>query len=343
MTANGGAGEPAITRDALVAREHDRLLGALSRHLARGQPYALLDFPDHSNVGDSAIWLGEVRLLAEISGRPPSFAAASDADLDALRRELPDGPIFLHGGGNFGDIYPRHQQFRERVLRAFPDRPVIQLPQSIKYRDPAGIDATAEAIAAHRAFTLAVRDHASLALALKHFDCEVVLLPDAAFGLGALARSGPPRHERLLLLRQDVERVARDLSDLGGTVADWLGDPPGFDEAALRAARTQAALSLTWSRPRRRALHLTARAEARVARGLALLSSGRTVVTDRLHGHILSTLLGIPHVALDNDYGKIHGYIAAWTAAHTGVRKAATAAEAAAALAELAEGHALAA
>ena len=37
------------------------------------------------------------------------------------------------------------------------------------------------------------------------------------------------------------------------------------------------------------------------------------MITDRLHAHILSTLLDIPHVALDNDYGKIGSYLAAWT------------------------------
>jgi pyruvyl transferase EpsO len=37
------------------------------------------------------------------------------------------------------------------------------------------------------------------------------------------------------------------------------------------------------------------------------------VVTDRLHAHLLALLLGIPHVVLDNSYGKLHHFIAAWT------------------------------
>jgi pyruvyl transferase EpsO len=36
------------------------------------------------------------------------------------------------------------------------------------------------------------------------------------------------------------------------------------------------------------------------------------LVTDRLHGHILADLLDLPHVALDNDYGKLAAYVAAW-------------------------------
>jgi pyruvyl transferase EpsO len=37
------------------------------------------------------------------------------------------------------------------------------------------------------------------------------------------------------------------------------------------------------------------------------------VVTDRLHGHILSVLLGIPHVLMDNSYGKNESFYATWT------------------------------
>jgi pyruvyl transferase EpsO len=37
------------------------------------------------------------------------------------------------------------------------------------------------------------------------------------------------------------------------------------------------------------------------------------VVSDRLHGHILCLLLGIPHVALDNRHGKLRAFRDAWT------------------------------
>jgi exopolysaccharide biosynthesis predicted pyruvyltransferase EpsI len=51
-------------------------------------------------------------------------------------------------------------------------------------------------------------------------------------------------------------------------------------------------------------------------------------VTDRLHGHILSDLLGIPHVVLDNEYGKIAAYLDAWPVPKGIVTKATTMEEA---------------
>src|SRR5262249_47886968 len=55
-------------------------------------------------------------------------------------------------------------------------------------------------------------------------------------------------------------------------------------------------------------------AEERLARGCGILSGGRVVVTDRLHGHVLCLVLGVPHVLLDNSYGKVRGFYETWTA-----------------------------
>jgi exopolysaccharide biosynthesis predicted pyruvyltransferase EpsI len=48
--------------------------------------------------------------------------------------------------------------------------------------------------------------------------------------------------------------------------------------------------------------------------GMMFLQRGRVVITDRLHGHILSTLLNIPHIYIDNKQRKISNYHTTWTA-----------------------------
>ena len=105
------------------------------RHLTLGSRYALLDFPDHANVGDSAIWLGELVMLRGITGRDPDYVCTwHDFDEQALRDACPDGIVFLHGGGNLGDIWPHHQQLRETVLEQLRDRIVVQLPSTSAMR-----------------------------------------------------------------------------------------------------------------------------------------------------------------------------------------------------------------
>lgn len=286
------------------------------------RPYALLDFPDHSNVGDSAIWIGEVLYCEQTFQKRPSYVCrVDDVDWAKLARAVPDGPIFIHGGGNFGDIWPVHQQFREEVLSRFPGRPVIQLPQTIHYDDPARAAQTAEIIARHGAFTLLVRDHDSLAFAQERFDCAVHLVPDMAFMIGGIGRDSPPLVDRLFVLRADKERLAIDDRTNSGEgsqkVTDWIWDDPYLRaKSALRSLRS---LVAGHDPQRRRYDKFRYLAQARVQRGIRLLSQGRTVTTDRLHVHILSTLMDIDHVLWDNRYGKIRRFADTWDTRWPGV------------------------
>lgn len=43
--------------------------------------------------------------------------------------------ILLTGGGSLGDIWFRHQEFRQRVLSDFPNHRMIQLSQAIFFRN----------------------------------------------------------------------------------------------------------------------------------------------------------------------------------------------------------------
>lgn len=56
-----------------------------------------------------------------------------------------------------------------------------------------------------------------------------------------------------------------------------------------------------------------------LARGLAMLSQGEVVATDRLRAHILSVLLDIPHVLVDNSYGKVRGLAEQWISPYVGL------------------------
>ncbi|MBB4610028.1 polysaccharide pyruvyl transferase family protein [Sphingomonas yabuuchiae] len=294
----------------VIAGQRKALLDLYRRHVTSGEPYALVDFPDHPNVGDSAIWLGEIALLHAVGAGDPAYICRwDDFDEAAFRAACPTGPILIHGGGNLGDIWPHHQHFREHLIERFSDRRIVQLPQSIHFRDEAHRNRFAALVDSHPDFHLYVRDTASLDLARRHFTCPSMLAPDSAFGLGSVERPALADCQVLMLLRSDAERAARDdapLLALADTVAlDWLDEPPVAASAP------------------------TERARERVERGLTLLARGERIVTDRLHGHILALLLGIRHVVLDNDYGKVGAYIAAWTAESPLVRQARSAQEAA--------------
>ena len=47
--------------------------------------------------------------------------------------------------------------------------------------------------------------------------------------------------------------------------------------------------------------------------GFVFIQRGKVLITDRLHGHIFATLMDMPHVLLDNRYGKVSSYHKTWT------------------------------
>jgi pyruvyl transferase EpsO len=303
---------PPESRTALLAGLKDQVHACLKDLIPAGQPLAILDFPDYRNVGDSAIWLGTVAYLRDHHGREPAYVSRiHDFSARDLERVMPEGPIFLQGGGNFGDLWVSHQDFREQVLEQCPDRQVIQFPQSIHYKAPARAELTARIIGRHKQFILMVRDEESQHFAEQHFDCEVRLCPDMACYIGAV-EPGPPRFPVLAMLRNDQEKMAgrADRSAWPDVpVEDWISEP----KMPVRVARLRGAASALFDAARRRLRMLDAVAQQRFRRGTRQLNRGRAIVTDRLHVHIVSLLLGRPHAVLDNSYGKLRNFMSAFT------------------------------
>ncbi len=319
VSPSGIAGGDRPAPDVLRTRLADTLAAALAPLAAGRERYGLLDYPAHWNIGDSAIWAGEVQLLGKLHGQPAAYTSQMRYSTAEPGRLLPrDAVLYLHGGGNFGDIWPRHQCYREAVIARHPHHRIVQLPQSIHYDDPAAAERARRVIGAHRDFHLMVRDVESAEFARRMFDCPVILAPDSALAIdmAAVARGTAPEGV-LALLRTDKER--RDdaaagralLAAAGARIVDWGGPGRGRRWAEKAFVGLGMALPFGAAQGLRRA-GFDAMAAARVAWGFARLDPAGVVVTDRLHGHILASLLGKPHVVVDNSYGKIGRFIAAW-------------------------------
>jgi len=300
---------------------------------------ALVGFPDSSNVGDSAIWMGELAWLRDAGVRVAYRCHERDYDANILAQRSPNGLILLHGGGNLGDLWPRLQRLREKVIQDFPQRSIVQLPQTIHFGDRGALEQARAVFDDHPDLTIMVRDTTSFDFARREFRCRTELCPDMAFYLGALSSGRVKDVDVLWLRRTDLEAVPEShaVDGPGTMVTDWLDPKP----PAVRQFR-EAIQPLLRRHPRRLRglLEYTEatfdyQARQRMNFGCRLLSRGRVVVTDRLHGHILSLLLGIPHVVLDNSYGKLRHFHETWTRSMPLVRWVESPAEARAAAEQL--------
>lgn len=304
---------PPVTHLELIQNLQDATHECLGSYVDRDMPVAVLDFPDIKNCGDSAIWLGEMAYLRDKFNKRPSYVSRmKDFSRRSLQKHAPEGPIFIHGGGNFGDIWPAHQDFRETILESFPSRQVIQFPQSIHFQSAERLEHAKRVIGKHGAFTLLVRDERSRALAQQHFECEVKLCPDMAFCIGHVP-SEEPEFPVLAMLRQDKEKKGHPGEVVPADVPceDWITE----NSLDVKRAKLHAALSsLRHGKTAELRLNvLDAAARNRFGRGIRQISRAQAIVTDRLHVHICSLLLGKPHAVLDNNYGKIRGFMEAFS------------------------------
>lgn len=283
-------------------------------------PVCLVDFPNHLNVGDNAIWLGEIDLLRDLGFEISYICTTSSYSKTQLKKALQkNGIILLHGGGNFGDLWMRHENLRRNVIRDFPNHQIIQLPQSIHYDEDTELQVTREILNKHSNLTLLARDERSFDFAKEHFKSNCILCPDMAFGITRLNMSASsPKYDILWLIRGDRETKNNSfqlqIDNRNESVTDWSSGYHSqldtFCSGLFRLVKKfPNSHAFTHSLLLRTA---TRAARMRLRYGIELLCQSRVVITDRLHGHIICFILGIPHVAMDNSYGKVSGFIETW-------------------------------
>lgn len=308
----------------LIRRLASRIEGTLASVAGNGGECALIEFPNHPNVGDSAIWLGEVAWLRKSGFEVRYSCDVQTYDERMLRKRVGNSPIFLNGGGNMGDVWPAVQQFREEIIRAFPRNPIIQFPQSIHFESQEELRKTRSVLGRHPRLVLLARDGHSRAVAEEELGLDALLCPDMAFMLGRLRRPRLPTQEILWLSREDKEAAHEPSeSPLANSLkTDWLARKEGASSLSWMFAYLAGPRLAGTLREHDYLRAVTAPLHARihrvlarhhVKRGASILSRGAVVVTDRLHGHILGLLLGIPHVVRDNSNGKVRAFWESWT------------------------------
>lgn len=291
--------------------------------------FVVVDVPDHPNVGDSAIFLGEYDFIRanypNASINIVDYRSYSSGQYKLLENA---DCIFFHGGGNFGDLWMRHQNIRLKIMEQFSHKILIQFPQSIHFDTEEVLERTKATIANCQSFTFFARDVVSQQFAIDNFECAVKLTPDMAFCMNKIQRR-TPEEDVFCLLRLDKERLldhsdeikAKIESDnLTFSIADWVveGAPTKakLNKFLCRLIKKFPSLNL-FIQPLYEKLRI-AYAKDNVDRGIALLSKGDVVITDRLHAFILSTLLGIENYVFDSRGGKVGNFHNTWSKSFKG-------------------------
>jgi exopolysaccharide biosynthesis predicted pyruvyltransferase EpsI len=289
-----------------VIREAQRIhYNMFNDSIGRFKFCILLDTADFENKGDPAITLGEMLFIARLGLKLVYYCSTAACHRDqfstaysvASKYSPNELVILLHGGGNV-NIYSFHEKLRAMAFNKFQGYQFFMFPQSIFLKDSntALFQNCIKLYCCNENLTFVQRDYRSYEIAQKYFKgvSKLLVAPDMAFHIGPVTRIMLPVFDILWIKRKDEETPGYlNIPDypphLRVHVSDWL------DFVSPKAGTS-------WEK-----------SIYSVVMGLFYTQRGRVIVTDRLHGHILATLLDIPHVLLDNTQRKLSSYHNSWT------------------------------
>ena len=280
-------------------RIHTNMFSTLIGHYKYAMLFNIATF---ENKGDPAITAGELILLQKLGidlvfhceGGRCKGRTLEQAKNISKSYSSTDLVILMQGGGNLLS-YTVPDMNRRRVLETFQEFEILLFPQSIWPRaDDEHKTLYQKVYSSHPRLTFLYRDRDSYNIGKKLFPrARPFLMPDMAFQIGQVNRFLRPTHDIMWLQRVDSEspkyRIPNNTRGYDLIVQDWLSwkTPKG-------SSKLEDSFLMT-------------------ANGMLFLQRGRVVVTDRLHGHILSTLCGIPHVVIDPVNHKTTSYMKTWT------------------------------
>ncbi|MFZ4289267.1 polysaccharide pyruvyl transferase family protein [Variovorax sp. HJSM1_2] len=320
----------AIAAHRVVMQKLSAELNRIGDFIPSGSAIAYLDFPVYFNVGDQLINLGtevffkrmayDVRLrmsmfdLCDLDWQRPERTKLKELARQRLAGLDKNVILVFQGGGNFGDIYPEFQMMRKAVVAAFPDRRIVVLPQSLHFSSLEQEKSNIEQLSKHPDLHVCVRDVESQNTLSKYSGISSALLPDMAHALWDTA--GWPAQNKggkgtLVMERTDSESTGLAMAEGMSTRLDWPTIVTSVDKLVFRFVRKAmvANVDRSYSVP----LLVWYKLRDRLAkRAIGIFGSHDRVITDRLHGMILSTLLARPVQFSDNSYGKLSRYVGVW-------------------------------
>ena len=264
-----------------------------------GKRIFLIGTPVHGNLGDHAIALSERDYFKQyfpkyvfVDCTMPFAINCMDLLKSWMRK---DDIICVSGGGWLGTIARHNENFVRRVIRTFPDNPIVILPQTVFYQDDIYYSIEGSRIyESHPRLLFCVREENSYNYIIdNHFvkKNRAFLMPDFVLLYHGYNDYSEKRDNIVnICLRDDNEKVINSSKS-----EDIFEAANSF--ATVRKLTTHLGTSKVSTKGREKA----------VLTKLSEVSKGRLLITDRLHAMIFAAITGTPCLAIDNATHKVRG------------------------------------
>lgn len=295
------------------------LKGLISKTLLPliGKKCVLYDVPFYKNIGDVLIWQGELSFLAENNIEILDYANYHTY----VKKDISnDVTILFQGGGNIGDLYHEHTDMLLRLIKDFPNNRIIVFSQTVYYKNPELFEKDFNLIASHKDIYFCARDHSVLELIKPKLGNRAIALPDMAFCINEKKLNIWKKatvKQSLYIRRNDVE--AGEVADTNGytTVTDWPCFEKKFKCSIIgntlfdRCYKYMPFAHKYIREPWKKYAYNTFR-NLMIRDGVVFISPYKEVISERLHGCILSILLNKKVTVVNNSYGKNLNFYNSW-------------------------------
>ena len=285
----------------------DKLLSVVQQHIT--SDYVLLGVPNHMNLGDSLIWQAEKDLFKNI---PYKNIATYFWGVPSGKINVPKGStIIFTGGGSWDDIW-NTINYIEAIISAFNDYKIFFMPNSVWYNNKERVKKTIGILSKHTGeIILCSREQQSYDFATKEFPmAKNYLVPDVVLGWDA--QSYMKEHsialkasnKTLFLSRNDKEKISIKQEIKADKISDWpTFNVPSYVNKNVSCKEWESKIL-----------------PKLIRESIEFLVGYEIVYSDRMHGAILSWLLGKQTVLINNSYGKSKSLYDTWLKECDGIK-----------------------
>lgn len=258
----------------------------------------LIGTPTHCNIGDAAIARAELDFLNDIGLVPVEITVDEWKKYKKIISKFTENKlVLLHGGGNFGNLWPYEEAIREDILNSTKAKHFIILPQTFFVTKTTNAEyySSLQRVYDNKKISIFAREKFSFERIQELFpNAKSYLVPDIVLfekNRNKILSNSNFKSKVLLVLRNDREgllhfddvQIIKEClleNNLEYETTEMLHDSPSISKLDRNKIINQK---------------------------LDLFASSKLIITDRLHAMIFAYLCDVPCIVLHNNNYKIDG------------------------------------
>lgn len=262
-----------------------------------------LDAASYNNLGDQAI-AQSMRIFLNINYPNIEYVEVSEKDFlrnfNYLKSIITEKDIIcLSGGGNMGNLYPKYESIRRKIIKNFTWCKIIVFPQTIDYEanryGRREMKRSAYIYNKHKNLIVCAREEKSYRIMDELYN-SVIFIPDIVLYLNYILKEEICKRENMvgICLREDCESILS--TNMRNELIKQVKDKYVNCTMLTTMDETHSVIDNEMR-------------EILLKNKLIQFGACKVIVTDRLHGMIFSILTGTPCVAIDNSNKKVSGVL----------------------------------